>query len=692
MNTPQTPTRNRFTLKVVLVAALLVIAAVTASAQTTTGGTAIRNRARGTYNDGNGNDFSTVSNTVTVTVANVSGLTITPDAGAGPTIYPGQNGVAYTFIVTNTGNFTDAAGFKALGQSVQLSGPGTVTAAFVDGNGNGTYEAGFDVDIMGNAAAVQTADLAPFTGSAQVVVLVNISAAATAGQTVQVRLGDASTGGPGFDSQPADSSANEVSTVNPSVNGLVESRGDISSTVSNDAALRLNLTAPAGPISIGSSIGYQLELCNPGGSIAQAITLAGAPAGSNTGVFIIVPIPVNTELATGQTFPAGTLFSNSALTTTPLAATYTTAPGPLAAVRRVAFNVGATLAVGTCSALESLAVTVVAPNANTPIYEIADAFAMNTIGATVTDQSGDAVSSRGDGNADYDEPLQGGVPTATQGIQLPTLLTAVGAVFIGPNGFPRATGPTSTNDDYTNRSVTTGITDYVPGGTTDASGFVIFQNSIENTGNADDNYTLTIPSRPAGFTVEISTSGAGGPYTTIDGAVPSISFAVAFGATANIWVRVTAPTGQNVLTGFDTTVRATSQNTPAQSNDTIDRIYTGFIRMDKSVTVINGTGVGGATDAVPGAIIEYVIAYQNISSGGGVNSSGLTANGFVITEDGSDGPNNWATYSDHVAASATDSFGGIITGDVAGSNLLTDSVPALGPGQSGTFRFRRQIK
>ncbi|MBA3246513.1 MAG: hypothetical protein H0T63_00355, partial [Pyrinomonadaceae bacterium] len=48
-------------------------------AQTTPGGTTIQNSASATYSDGNGNDFSTVSNTVTVTVANVSGLVITPD-------------------------------------------------------------------------------------------------------------------------------------------------------------------------------------------------------------------------------------------------------------------------------------------------------------------------------------------------------------------------------------------------------------------------------------------------------------------------------------------------------------------------------------------------------------------------------------------------------------------------------------
>jgi hypothetical protein len=221
---------------------------------------------------------------------------------------------------------------------------------------------------------------------------------------------------------------------------------------------------------------------------------------------------------------------------------------------------------------------------------------------------------------------------------------------------------------------------------------VIFSNTVENTGNASDTYALSVELTPTGFTVEISSVGLAGPYTTITPGNLSVPLAVGMGATADIWVKITAPSGQTVLTGFPTTLRATSQNTPAQTNETIDRLYTGYVQMDKTATVINGTGIGAAGDAVPGAIIEYVITYQNISSAGGANSSGLTANGFVITEDGSAVPNNWATDSDHVAGAAQDSRGGAITGDIAGSNLLTDSVPPLAPGQSGTFKFRRTIK
>ena len=63
-------------------AALLALACVLCSpafAQTP-GGTVISNQASATYSDGT-NSYSTVSNTVTVTVSLVSGLTITPDAG-----------------------------------------------------------------------------------------------------------------------------------------------------------------------------------------------------------------------------------------------------------------------------------------------------------------------------------------------------------------------------------------------------------------------------------------------------------------------------------------------------------------------------------------------------------------------------------------------------------------------------------
>ncbi len=663
------------------------LCAPSASAQQTDGGTIISNQASAAYTDGT-NTYNTVSNTVTVTVANVSGLRITPDAGSNPSVVPGQTNVDYVFSVTNLGNFADQVRFLQSGASVRVTGPATITAAVID-NGDNLVGAG-DVNILTNAADVTQAlaKSGASGASVNVIVRLSINAAATAGQTVQVFLGDTAAGSPSFDNQPADSSANEVRTVaTTSVNGLREARGDISATVQNDVQLRAVLVAPTGPVALGSNLTYGLSLCNDGNRTATATTLGG-----NSGVYLVAPIPVGTALSASNTFPAGTLYTTSPLSTAPQSATWTTtAPAPLSSVTRVAFNAGATLAAGACTGNFPLIVSITTTNATTPIYEIFDGFANNTIGTLVTDQSGDTVAGRGDGNANFNEPRQGIDPAnTTSGNQVPTTLQQTGSVLLGPNGQPGAVGPNSTNDDYTNRSVNTGIAGVAPGGTTTAGGVVTFTNTIQNTGNANDSYTLTAPTVPAGFTVEISTDN-GATYTTVSGG-GNVSLAVNFGQSANVLVRVTAPTGRSVLTGFDTVIRATSGNTAATFNETIDRLYTGYVRLDKTATVTNGTGVGGATDPVPGAVIEYVITYANVMTTGGTNNVTLAATNLVITENGTAAPNNWGTTTDQLVGSASDTRGGTITGDAAASSSLTDTVASLPAGQSGVFRFRRTIK
>jgi hypothetical protein len=689
----QSAGKNKFVIQTLAMLLCFAFFASAAFAQTA-GGTQIQNQASASYSDGSGNNYSTVSNTVTVTVANVSGLTITPDAGSRASVVPGQTGVLYSFTVTNTGNFSDQVRFLASGGSVQLSGSATIAAAVIDANNSGTINAG-DTDILTNAADVLSASIAQ-NASITVLVSVNISSGASPSSTVSIQLGDAATGSPTFDNQAANTSAHEVRTVSgSSVNGLREARGDVSATVDTDAQMVLTLTAPAGPVALGSNIGYAWQLCNTGLRAVQSMTLTNAPAGSNSGVFIIAPIPVGTALAATQSpaFPAGTLYSTSALTTSPSTAVYTTtAPADLTTVRRVAFRTGATLGVGACSASIAMAVTVTTTDATLDIYEIGDAFGNSLFGTALTDQSGDAIHNKGDGNANFDEPVQGGTASATQGFQQVTLLQRVGSVLIGPIGAPAAVGPNSNNDDYTNRSVTTGIAGVAFGGTTTAAGTIVYTNTLRNTGNANDTFVISVPTIPAGFTVEISTNG-GGSYTTMTSG-NSVSLAIAYNSNANILVRVTAPSGSAVLAenGFAVVVRAVSTITSTANNETIDRLYTGFIRMDKSYVVINGTGVGSATDAVPGAQIEYTIAYRNLAStGGGAGNLTLTASNLVITENGSTAPNNWATYTTHVVNSGVDSNGGTVTGNAAGSNVLTDTIPTLAPQASGTFKFRRTI-
>jgi hypothetical protein len=713
----QTPTLVRRAASALLALAAACLVAAPAFAQTS-GGTQINNQASASYSDGS-TTYTVVSNTVTVTVANVSGLVITPDAGSRPTVVGGQTNVDFTFTVTNSGNYATQVRFPANGGAIFPSGPVTVTAAVIDVDGDG-LDAAEDVNIFSNGAPVLYPSASPYLArkaSVNVVVRVTVNAGAASGASLGVTLGDAAA-----DNEAAESSNTEVRTSVPAsvtapVNGESEGVGSITTTVEDDARLRVTLSAPAGPIALGSDINYTTQVCNVGDRVVSSMTLGG-----NTGVFIVAPVPVGTSLKSGQTFTGSvlTLYSTDSLTGTspagpppvtlqPAASWSATAPGDLSTVRRVAFKVADSLAVGAggCSASISYLVTVTTTNATQPIREMVDAFGSNTSSARITDQSdgqsaGAQTEGQGDGNALGLSPQPN---PGLSGTPILTPLMQVGSVLIGPSGAPAAVGPTDNNDDYTNKSVApAAIAGRSHLDTLAGAVSVDFVNTVQNTGNADDTFTLTVPTAPAGFTVEISTDGVN--------FVPASSnptIALAFGASANVTVRVTTTSNAAVLQGFSTVLRATSANTPASSNNTIDRLYTGFLRLEKAVTVINNTSVGnnqstpGPDDAVPGADLEYVITYTNISAGGGgAGCVNLVASSVVITERGDVAPNNWAANTSQVTSPApadanTTGTPGSITDETTGLAVtaatvrLRDSVPNLNPGASGTFTFRRRI-
>ncbi|HMG73981.1 MAG TPA: hypothetical protein VK582_10805 [Pyrinomonadaceae bacterium] len=671
-----------------LIALAIACAVSTPATAQTPGGTSITNQASASYTDGT-NTYNTISNTVTVIVSNVSGLAITPDAGSNPTVVAGQTGVIYNFTVTNTGNFSDQVHFLASGASASLSGssPATITNVVIDINNDGAIDGG-DTLLTGGTA-VDSAFIAQ-NASIHVLVEVSINAGASAGQTVQVFLGDAATGGPSYDNQPlaAVVPSHEVRTVSAaSVNGQREAKGDITVSVENDARLVLTLTAAPGPVALGGDINYSAQLQNTGARSATGVSLTG---GSGSFVYIIVPVPLNTTIKAGQTFPAGTLYSTDLLNAaTPLSATYQSTQPPVANIKRIAFQVGVNLGAGALSASFPYIVVVnTGINASNPIWEITDAFGKNYFNNNITDQSGDNAFNQGDSNADFNEPKSGiDPPNGTQGNQQRTTLTAVGSVLVGPSGAPAAVGPTDNNDDYSNKSVNTGIAGVAPAGVTTAAGTLVYVNTIQNTGNANDTFTIDAPTVPAGFTVEVSTDG-GGSYTTVSGG-GSVSLAIAFGASANISVRVTEPAGKTVLTGYDTIVRVASGNTPAANNKTVDRLYTGFVRLDKTSSVSNSTGVGGATDPVPGAVITYDVTYTNVStSNGDANCVKLTASNLVITEDGLVAPNNWGTYTTNSGSPSDSGSGTVVT---VSATKYTDTVASVAPGASAVFTFKRSI-
>ena len=264
----------------------------------------------------------------------------------------------------------------------------------------------------------------------------------------------------------------------------------------------------------------------------------------------------------------------------------------------------------------------------------------------------------------------------------------IGDVLIGPCGVPGAMGPTGINDDFTNRSVSTGIANVSSGGLTTAPATIVFRNTVQNTGAGDDVFVLGAPTTPIGFKIEVSVD-SGDNYVSLGTSNPSIAIPLAYRAAAIVLVRISAPAGLKLLTGFDTVICVTSTATPTAANETVDRLYTGFIRLDRSATMLKpGSGVAVTT---PGSEIEFAVSYENVSSSGGVGNSLLTAYNLVISENGNSAPNTWGATTDHIIG-ASDSQGGVILGDRPGSTSLTDIVTSVEPGQSGVFKFKRKAK
>jgi hypothetical protein len=156
------------------------------------------------------------------------------------------------------------------------------------------------------------------------------------------------------------------------------------------------------------------------------------------------------------------------------------------------------------------------------------------------------------------------------------------------------------------------------------------------------------------------------------------------------------------------------------NNATIDRVYTGFLRLFKEARVLAANNnelqafsTAPATANIrPGNIIEYRITYTNIFilPGSGSNNQILSAANVVITENGILGTNNWAkdqdtdgTIDTSNVPSTTTKTNGTLTfapsGDVQGTTAATDvtqyqndlGATSIAPTGTGTFTFRRRV-
>jgi uncharacterized repeat protein (TIGR01451 family) len=108
-------------------------------------GATITNRAEATYQDAAGESFSTVSETVTVTVVAVATLVVTPDDTTPSDSVSPHDQATRAFRVCNTGNNADTFTVTR----IDLTAPATLDSAYFDNDGNGAISSG-DTQITVN--------------------------------------------------------------------------------------------------------------------------------------------------------------------------------------------------------------------------------------------------------------------------------------------------------------------------------------------------------------------------------------------------------------------------------------------------------------------------------------------------------------------------------------------------------------
>lgn len=515
--------------------------------------TNIDNTANATYEDPTapGTVIDATSNKVTVTVAEVSGITLTTGAitsasgAATVTITPGEK-LYYNYTLTNVGNSPTQFHIPGV---VTITGPGTATLNNLATNPS-PVEYSTDGGVTWTGVPTGGLDTSSVTVNGTVLVRVGVTVNSNTGSSLDVRLGNS----PIDDiSQPKATSGafDDVYTVGGApVNGQSEStailKGAVGSTVKNAALATILLTrtgasdnnTPA--ILTDDIISYKLDLRVETTSPQIGITPVPLAGTTNINVdnvaakriLISNAVPVGTELTGTPSAPTGwiAVYTTSPPTTIANAATWTTVK-PATGVTRIGFvsAVGAEVAdnstvSGFTFNVKTNSTTVITNNAYT-IDSMAQVFG-STSGSdasiVIYDESGDQtpnnystanpltasslkVTSTGIATvAEYGvDTLNTNSGTDTAGSIASTgevneytntyVAPVAKSLLNGPSGSPTATGPDATNTlsnnfDFTNKSSSVPV-GTLPGVTIDPDK-VTFTNTVLNTGTTASNIAL----------------------------------------------------------------------------------------------------------------------------------------------------------------------------------------------------------
>lgn len=810
----------------------------------TAAGTGISNTATATYQDPIGNTIDATSNTVNIVVAEVAGITVTPNSvtkaggSAGPTVNTGDT-VNFDYNITNTGNDPTQFFIPSAPSLVQGGTAGTIQIVAYDPDGpSGPSPAvtlTTPVNVTAGAstatllAAVAQANNGVIPAGASLVIRVPVTVTAdTSGAPIKVVIGDTA---------PNDNSAatqnqpdatdgantNEIRTVD-NADGVSGEAAGAPTNGQREASAFQQIFLAAAPKAFATILKTNtfqagVGAVAPNGTITYNLSLDVAKTSPDSqyvaaplkGTNITVNGLIQERILVSDVIPAGTTFkgitagtptnwipvysidnpvttANSALETN----WTTTAPSDLTTVRRVGFIYDATTTPITNG--DGIEVTglkfevTTSASANATVYNIAQVFGQTNptdpADKLVYDESGDAQPNNYNGpndpgtdsnltptgfkalNTDSSE----GVASSINGVDNTANNTGTGpggeanpliinitppGILNGPQDQPTAVGPSSNNDDFTNKSID------IPAGTIPTATInpapISFTNTVNNPGATNLNNILVRPIPPAdaaladipnGTTVTITLGNNTGVYTynlgtntySLTSGSPISIPTLTPGQSLDYTVTVDLPAGTLLSTndadgtpGIPVSIVAFIDNgdgtfNPAQDtnyNTTVDRIYTGYLKLLKEARILDSAGnpvtgaAGSFSDGVataaalqnaaqPGNIIEYRIRYQNVSEpSSGVGNIILNANNTVITENGSAGGNTWfgptkdSVYPTNPTGSATATGGSIVITDNGGDiQIYTNNVGSVAPNggtvsdttYNGNLTFRRLIK
>lgn len=548
----------RYTLGgVALCAAAFFVLGLSALAAGTPAGSSIPNTANATYTDPltPGTPLTTTSNTITIRVGEVAGITVVPlavGAVGGGVIVPG-GAVNFDFTLRNTGNWPN---YISIPNTATLTG---TAGATISGSLQISYDgvtfvpltaAAGTVTGSGSSARLQTTQI-PVDGTVIVRVVAAVPAGATQSSTINVILGNTGSNDNGATTQNEPYSAghtNNVATLNgngvldtttpgPPLNGRREASGlSITSVQARPQAFAQLLKAGgAANLAVNpqsDTIQYSLTLnvlaSYPSAGpayiaaplIATAMQLDGVAAQR---VLISDVIPVNTVLTSVGAAPSGwTIVYSTVTTAIATSSNFTTAPpASLATVKRIGWIAPGPIPLGSSTPGFNFLVTATGAllTGQTTVLNIGQVYGGSQGDLTnlvVYDQSGDQTPSNfstGDGSPGSSHPLATapatGVPP-TSGPNDPGANTGVAggdnnvvilnpqaSLVNGPMNVPGALGPDGTNNtDVTMQSVN------VPGGLSPTAGLQgplasTFTNTVGNPGTIPLTNVTLVPQTPA---------------------------------------------------------------------------------------------------------------------------------------------------------------------------------------------------